>query len=97
MFRDSLKGIDRLLDTEIPEGSIILVTGAEGTLKSGLAFSLLASELKDGGHGLYATLEQTKESHLSNMLSLGVKRHEGLHIFDYQDMHWNGETGSRIC
>ena len=87
MFRDTINGLEKLLDVEIPQGSIILVAGAEGTLKSGLVFSMVSKYLAASGeHGLYLTLEQTKESHFKNMDSLGLKKSDVLHVFDYRDV-----------
>ncbi|NPV63340.1 MAG: signal transduction protein [Methanotrichaceae archaeon] len=87
MFRDAISGLDRILNAEIPQGSVVLITGGEGTLKSGLAFGLASNYLAARGeHGLYATLEQTEESHMQNMKSLGLSKSNGMHIFDYWDM-----------
>jgi len=87
MIMNTINGLDKLLFVEIPEGSVILVTGAEGTLKSGLVFSMISNHVAaNNEHCLYVTLEQSKESHLRNMLSLGIKKDPSLHIFDYQDM-----------
>ena len=87
MLKNTINGLDKILSVEIPKGSVILVTGAEGTLKSGLVFSMMANHVADNNeHGLYVTLEQNKESHLRNMNSLGIKKESNLHIFDYQDM-----------
>ena len=87
MFRDTIKGLDKILEGEIPKGSIILVTGAEGTLKSSLVFGMISKYLeKNSEYGLYATLEQSKESHLKNMESLGLTTNNHLHLFDYGDM-----------
>jgi KaiC/GvpD/RAD55 family RecA-like ATPase len=75
------------LNSEIPQGSIVLVTGAEGTLKSRIVFKLVSSALTSSGeHGLYITLDQSKESHLENMKSLGLERSKSLHVFDYHDV-----------
>ena len=45
MQKNAINGLDEILFVEIPEGSVILVTGAEGTLKSGLAFSMMANHV----------------------------------------------------
>jgi KaiC/GvpD/RAD55 family RecA-like ATPase len=83
----SIFGLSKLIETEIMPGSVILVTGAEGTLKSTLVFGLMSDILGNSGqHGLYITLEQSKESHLKNMNSLGLMKKDDLHIFDYRDM-----------
>jgi KaiC/GvpD/RAD55 family RecA-like ATPase len=87
MQESAVFGLGKLIETEIMPGSVILVTGAEGTLKSTLVFSLISDILANSGqHGLYVTLEQSKESHLKNMTGLGLKKRDELHIFDYRDM-----------
>lgn len=87
MFINMIKGFEKIIDEEIPKGSIILITGAEGTLKSSLVFNILSWYLNNiGESGLYTTLEQTKESHLRNMNGMGLDKSEYLHIFDYRDM-----------
>jgi KaiC/GvpD/RAD55 family RecA-like ATPase len=84
MMRNAVNGLERLLEVEIPRCSLILVTGAQGTLKSGMVFSMISNHLAaNGEHGLYVTLEQSKESHLRNMSSLGIKKRDELHVFDY--------------
>ncbi|MBU4077933.1 MAG: signal transduction protein [Euryarchaeota archaeon] len=80
-------------DSGIPRGSLILVTGAEGSLKSGFVFNMLSKYLASSSEcGLYASLEETKESHLRNMESLGIKKSDRLHIFDYKDMRYEWEN-----
>lgn len=87
MLKNTITGLDKILFDDIPKGSVILVTGAEGTLKSGLVFSMMTNYLSaNDAHGLYLTLEQSLESHLRNMKSLGIKEERNLHIFDYRDM-----------
>lgn len=89
MLKNTINGLDKILFDEIPKGSVILVTGAEGTLKSGLVFSMMANHVAaNNEHGLYVTLEQNEESHLRNMNSLGIKKESNLHIFDYRDMRY---------
>ena len=87
MQERSILGLGKLMKTEIIPGSVILVTGAEGTLKSTLVFGLISDILGNSEqHGLYVTLEQSKESHLKNMRGLGIKKKDEMHIFDYRDM-----------
>lgn len=87
MLKNTINGLDEILFVEIPKGSVILVTGAEGTLKSGLVFSMMANHVAaNDEHALYVTLEQNEESHLRNMNSLGIEKENDLHIFDYRDM-----------
>jgi KaiC/GvpD/RAD55 family RecA-like ATPase len=95
MLRESLKGMDGVLKSEIPRNTVILVTGGTGTLKSGFAYNVLSNYLikHKNEFGVYATLEEPKESHLRNMKSLGIKLPERLQIFDYRDMRkeWEKE------
>jgi KaiC/GvpD/RAD55 family RecA-like ATPase len=86
MFKNAIPGLERILKTDVAPGSVILVSGGEGTLKSGLVFSLICGELAKGGEGLYATLEQSEESHMLNMNSMGIDKPPMLHIFDFRDM-----------
>lgn len=87
MQKTVINGLDKILFMEIPKSSVILVSGAEGTLKSGLVFNLMANHVKASKeHALYITLEQSATSHLANMKSLGLNKENNLHIFDYRDM-----------
>jgi KaiC/GvpD/RAD55 family RecA-like ATPase len=87
MLKKTINGLDEILLDDIPKGSVVLVTGAEGTLKSGHVFSMMSDYISaNEEHGLYLTLEQNLDSHLRNMRSLGIKEEDNLHIFDYRDM-----------
>jgi KaiC/GvpD/RAD55 family RecA-like ATPase len=85
-FIDSIEGLNEIFETDIPKGSLVLITGPPGSLKSGLAFSLLSKYLVScGEYGIYITLEQSKESHLNNMKSMGVGLSDNLYISDFTD------------
>lgn len=95
-LKDSIDGLNELFKEEgdIPEGSVILVTGVEGGLKSGLVFNMISNYLaRNEKYALYATLEETDKSHLRNMASLGITKPDRLHIFDYRDVRqeWENE------
>jgi archaellum biogenesis ATPase FlaH len=65
----------------------ILVEGEAGTLKSTLCFSMMLDMLKQPeSFGLYMTFEQTWESHLANMKSLGYDPPPSLLSVDYNIM-----------
>ena len=85
MQRSVVKGLEDILKADIPSGFTVLITGGVGTLKSGFVCQVLSNYLigQEDEFGVYATLEETKESHLRNMKSLGIKRPENLQIFDY--------------
>jgi KaiC/GvpD/RAD55 family RecA-like ATPase len=95
MFKNSINGLNELFkgDCDIPVGSVILVSGIEGGLKSGMVFNMMSNYLAENNeHGLYASLEETKESHLRNMESLGIKKLDRLHIFDYRDIRFESNN-----
>jgi KaiC/GvpD/RAD55 family RecA-like ATPase len=85
-FIDTIEGLDDIFETDIPRGSVVLITGPPGSLKSGLVFSMLSKYLANcGEHGIYITLEQSKQNHLENMSSMGVDLSENLNISDFTD------------
>jgi KaiC/GvpD/RAD55 family RecA-like ATPase len=98
MFRDALEGLDNVIDSEIPPGTIILIAGSPGTLKSGLTYNLLSNHLKNNSEefGMYVTLEETTESHLKNMQSLGIDIPDNLLISDYSDIRERFESKASL-
>ena len=98
MLRDSVKGLSEVLKTDIPRGYVVLVTGGVGSLKSTFVYSVLSNYLRKEKeeYGVYVTLEESRDSHLRNMASLGMKKPEHLQIFDYQDIRkeWREEEPS---
>jgi KaiC/GvpD/RAD55 family RecA-like ATPase len=98
MLRDSIRGLDNVLKNDIPPGYVVLVTGGVGSMKSSFVYSVLSSYLSRhrDEFGVYVTLEESRESHLRNMESLGIKKPEHLQIFDYQDIRreWREEEPS---
>jgi KaiC/GvpD/RAD55 family RecA-like ATPase len=72
-----VKGFDKELDGGIPPGSVVLVSGLAGTMKSSLAYYTLYKNAKESGKkGLYITLEQTEESLLQQMEHMGLPHSE---------------------
>ena len=69
-----IRGLDKEMSGGVPEGSVILIAGKPGTMKSSLAFNILYHNANiDDVSGVYVTLEQSRESLLSNMDGLGMK------------------------
>jgi circadian clock protein KaiC len=69
-----VKGLDNVMQGGIPEGSVILVAGKPGTMKSSFAFNILYHNAnREDKSGVYVTLEQSRESLLINMDGLGMK------------------------
>lgn len=86
-FKDCVKGLGKLIVDDIPKGSIVLLTGAPGTLKSGFVYSMLSKYLdKANESGIYFTLEQSKDSLLQNMRSLGmIDKKNKLEVVDFSE------------
>jgi len=65
-------GLDEEMQGGIPMGSVVLVSGTPGTMKSSVCYNMLhynAAEL--GLKGLYLSLEQTQSSLLHHIANLG--------------------------
>lgn len=85
-FKETIDDLEEVFDTDIPRSSVVLITGAAGTLKSGFTFQMPSNYLEGPGeYGLYITLEQSKENHLKNMESMGLTLSKKLHISDFSD------------
>lgn len=87
---DSIDGLNTVFETDIPKKSVVVITGGEGTVKSGFTYALLSNHLEQSGeYGLYITLEQNKESHLANMESMGITSTKNLVISDISEYRMN--------
>lgn len=79
-------GFDDSIGGGIPEGYVVLVSGAPGTMKSSFCFSVAYNNaLQNGERAAYVTLEQGKDVLLEHMSSLGMedpKAYEHLSILD---------------
>jgi len=87
MFKNSIKGMEKIFRTDIDPPKVILVTGPPGSMKTSFCYSVLSTYLgKSDEVGLYVTLEETAESHLKNMKSLGFEVSPNLQISDFTDL-----------
>ncbi len=68
-----VEGFDELLDGGIPKGSLVLICGTPGTMKTTLAYSILHSNASNGSKALFITLEEDQEGISSAMEELGMK------------------------
>lgn len=70
-IRTFIHGFDEKLSGGIPVGSVVLLAGEPGTMKSTIAFNLLyQNALREGRTGTYISLEQGRDSltrHLGSM------------------------------
>ena len=84
MFKDTIPGLNKIFDTDIPKGHVVIITGTAGSLKSAFVYDILSGYLRDkkGEKGVYITLEEAKKSHLENMASLGIEVEPRLKVSD---------------
>ena len=85
MFTNTIKGLERIFKTDDYEALIILISGLPGTLKSSFVYNVMSVHLQNHADniGMYATLEQSKESLLKNTKHLNIPLCDRLHIADY--------------
>jgi circadian clock protein KaiC len=80
-----VEGFDEVLGGGIPKGSVVLVCGSPGTMKTSLAFSIAYNNVKNNGSkALYISLEESIDDlkvDMENMGLSGVDKME-LHILD---------------
>ncbi|MEM3342632.1 MAG: ATPase domain-containing protein [Thermoplasmata archaeon] len=81
-----IENFDEKLDGGIPEGSVVLLAGGTGTMKSSVAFSILFyNALNNSRKGVYISLEQSRRSLLQNMTYMGMdinKTQDNLSVLD---------------
>jgi len=68
-----IQGFDEQMSGGIPKGSIVLVAGTAGTMKSSVTFYMVYNNAKVKGlKGLYVSLEQNRTSLMRHMKGLGM-------------------------
>ncbi len=85
MFQNTIKGLGKIFKTNNYENMIIMVEGYTGAMKSTFTYSMMSKYLDNnpGKIGLYATIEEPKESLLRNLKSIGIKPNDRIFIADY--------------
>ena len=76
LLKTHVDGLDSALAGGIPQGSVVLVAGTPGTMKSSLAFHIMYYNANLGHKGLYVTVEESADS-----LRLAMRR-MGLHFIE---------------
>lgn len=76
--------LDEALGGGIPEGSVVLLCGNPGTMKTSLAFNMLYHNSRNGQKGLYITLEESGRDLRSAMekMGMGEFRESELYLLD---------------
>ncbi|MEW5936676.1 MAG: ATPase domain-containing protein [Candidatus Thermoplasmatota archaeon] len=87
MLRDSIEGLEKVFRTDISPPAVVLITGPPGSMKTSFCYTLMSKYLeKTGEFGLYTTLEESVDSHLRNMESLGVPLTKRMQVSDFTDL-----------
>lgn len=87
MLRDTVSGLERVLRTDIDVPKVVLVIGPPGSMKTSFCFSVMSKHMASTDQlGVYLTLEETAESHLKNMKSIGIPYAENVVIADFTDI-----------
>lgn len=87
MFKDSIPGLEKVFRTDVEPPSVVLITGPPGSMKTSFCYTLMSKYLESVSQfGLYCTLEETSQSHLRNMKSLGIKLSPHMQISDFTDL-----------
>ncbi len=72
-IRTFIHGFDEKLSGGIPGGSVVLLAGEPGTMKSTIAFNILyQNALHDGRTGTYISLEQGRENLTRHLVGMGL-------------------------
>ena len=89
MFLNSIRGMDKIFKTNNFDNMTIMILGQAGTLKSSFVYNILAKYLEhnESKIGMYATLEQTRDSLLKNVTGLGVPLNERRSYWN-PDIQW---------
>jgi len=76
-----VEGFDEALGGGIPRGSLVLVSGTPGTMKTALTFSILYEKVKAGSKALYITLEESQEDLRAAMTDLGMTGLDDMELY----------------
>jgi len=74
-----IEGFDEQLEGGIPKGSIVLLAGSAGTMKSSVAFGMLYNNALKNKKCLYISLEQSEKSILRQMGKMGFDMNKVQH------------------
>lgn len=71
-LKTHIDGLDEVLGGGVPRGSVVLVSGLPGTMKSSLSYAMMANTAReDSAKCLYVSLEQTRPSLENQMRAMG--------------------------
>jgi len=87
LLKDAIPGLEKVIRTDVEAPKVVLVIGPPGSMKTSFCFSVISRNAKATGNtGMYLTLEETAESHVRNMKSIGVPFSDNVNITDFTDI-----------
>ncbi len=87
MLFQAVPGLEKIFRKDINKPKVILIVGPPGSMKTTFAYTVMSNYLrKTGEFGLYTTLEESVNSHLANMESLGIKLTKNMQVSDISDL-----------
>jgi KaiC/GvpD/RAD55 family RecA-like ATPase len=93
-----VRGLDAKLQGGIPRGSIVLVSGHAGSMKSSLIYALMwQANTQHRLKSVYVTMEQTKDHMLQHMALMGMKERppEEMLLIDLTRLRRDAEKAGR--
>ncbi|MFQ6106957.1 MAG: RAD55 family ATPase [Thermoplasmata archaeon] len=81
-LRTYIGGFDEVIGGGVPRGHVCLLSGPSGTMKTSIALNMLLANRRNGLKVLYITLEETKESLVETLRSLGLDADDSDFIVD---------------
>lgn len=77
-FSTHIEELDRIMAGGVPRGSVLLINGPGGSMKTTLAYHMLHRAAEDGIRSMFFSLEQSRESLIRQMEGLGMDRQGSL-------------------
>jgi len=68
-----VEGFDKIVDEGIPAGSVVLIAGTSGSMKSSFAYYILYENALKGKKGVYVALQQNEKNISQQMENFGWK------------------------
>ncbi len=87
MLFHAVPGMEKIFITDVDRPKVILIIGPPGSMKTTFCYTVMTNYLRrTGEYGLYTTLEESVESHIANMNSLGIALTKNMQISDISNL-----------
>ena len=85
-FSTHIEKLDQIMAGGIPRGSVLLLNGPGGSMKTTLAYHMLHHAAEHGTRGMFLSLEQPRSSLIRQMEGLGMDRQRSVDHLMVSDM-----------